>query len=279
MATYRADAGPILTPEQVANLLVLPTLDAAVAGRMATRVNLGAQTLRVPRVTADPTASWVAEGQEIAQSDADFDEITVSPPKVAGLTVISRELADDSTPAAAQVVGAGLARDIARRVDEAFFGDVAAPGPPGLGSLTGTSTIDAPAAWNTVDPFEAALFAVEGEGGNVTAWAANPADALALSLLKEATGSNRNLLQPDPTQPSRRVLAGRPLYTSPYVPEGTVYGTDASRVLLVVRDDAEVTTDRSIFFTSDRVAVRATMRVGFAFVHAATVVAITRAEA
>lgn len=34
---------------------------------------------------------------------------------------VSRELADDSNPAAANVVGQGLARDIARRVDRAFY--------------------------------------------------------------------------------------------------------------------------------------------------------------
>ncbi|MEJ7742083.1 MAG: phage major capsid protein [Nocardioidaceae bacterium] len=69
-------------------------------------------------MTADPTAAWVAEGDEIPISDPTLAELTVTPAKVAGLTIVSRELADDSDPAAAYVVGAGLARDIARRVDE-----------------------------------------------------------------------------------------------------------------------------------------------------------------
>jgi hypothetical protein len=49
----------------------------------------------------------------------------VTPPKVAGLTIISRELADDSKTAA-QVVGGGLARHIARRIDQAAFAGLAA---------------------------------------------------------------------------------------------------------------------------------------------------------
>jgi hypothetical protein len=40
------------------------------------------------------------------------------------------------------------------------------------------------------------------------------------------------------------------------------------------RRDAEVQVDRSVFFTSDRVAVRATCRVGFGFPHTAELVRI-----
>ena len=72
-------------------------------------------------MTDDPTAAWVAEGAEIPRSDADLDEIVVTPRKVAGPTIISRELAEDSTPAATQVVGDGLPMDIATKVDSAFF--------------------------------------------------------------------------------------------------------------------------------------------------------------
>jgi hypothetical protein len=42
-------------------------------------------------------------------------------------------------------------------------------------------------------------------------------------------------------------------------------GLTAERVVTAVRRDAEVRADRSVFFTSDRVAVRATCRVGFGF--------------
>ena len=41
-------------------------------------------------------------------------------------------MADDSSPAAAQVVGDGIARDIARRIDQAAFAGLASPAPAGL---------------------------------------------------------------------------------------------------------------------------------------------------
>ncbi len=96
--------------------------------------------------------------------------------------------------------------------------------------------------------------------------------------MKEATGSGKPLLQPDPTQPTRRMIFGVPLPTSPEAPAGTVWGLPAERVVTAVRRDAEVKADRSVFFTSDRVAVRATCRVGFGFPHTAALVRIRLAE-
>ncbi|WP_448620515.1 hypothetical protein [Geodermatophilus sp. URMC 65] len=48
----------------------------------------------------------------------------------------------------------------------------------------------------------------------------------------------------------------------------------ASRVVTVVSREADVQADSSVYFTSDRIAVRATMRVGFGFVHPRALVRI-----
>ncbi len=57
-------------------------------------------------------------------------------------------------------------------------------------------------------------------------------------------------------------------------PTGTIWGLPAERVVTAVRRDADVTADRSVFFTSDRVAVRATCRIGFGFPHIPALVRI-----
>ena len=59
----------------------------------------------------------------------------------------------------------------------------------------------------------------------------------------------------------------------------TLWALDSSRVWLVLRDDVTVEAHRSGFFTSDRVAVKATMRAGFGFVHPQAVVRVTTARA
>lgn len=74
-----------------------------------------------------------------------------------------------------------------------------------------------------------------------------------------------------PPSPARRLIEGAPLLISPAVANGVVWGVPADRVTLVIRRDATVRADASVFFTSDRIAVRATMRVGFGFPDPASV--------
>ncbi|MBM7807658.1 HK97 family phage major capsid protein [Geodermatophilus bullaregiensis] len=273
MTMTRANGAVILTPAQVAELLVQPVGAESVAMQVATVVNTGSSVYRIPLVTADPQAAWVSEGDEIAPSDAVLSEEDVHPSKVAGLTIVTRELAEDSSPEAAATVGAGLARDIARKVDAAFFGNLASPAPAGLGSLAvgagNVQAVDAGAAFASLDPFAEAQSLAEGVGALLTSFVANPVDALALTTLKVSTGSNQTLLG------GQRSINGVPLLTSPSVPAGTIYGIPQDRAVVVVREDATVETDSSVFFTSDRVAVKAVMRVGFGFNHLAALVKIT----
>jgi hypothetical protein len=91
-------ASPILRPEDVDALLIVPALAASVAGEVSRVVRTSSQTFRVPRVTADPSASWVGEGAEIPLSNPTLDEVDVTPSKVAGLTVITNELAGTPRP-------------------------------------------------------------------------------------------------------------------------------------------------------------------------------------
>jgi HK97 family phage major capsid protein len=280
MTLTTGTAGPLLTPEQVEDLLVLPVLVASVALNplVSTVVRLTGSTYRIPKVTADPSAAWVAEGAEIPASDLTTNELVVTPSKVAGLSVITSELAEDSSPEATTEVGAGLARDIARKVDAAFFGDVAANTPSGLDSLTvgegNVQDIAAGTAPTNLDAFAEAQMLAGNVGANLTSFVTNPTTALVLANMKEASGSGKPLLGADPTQPTRRVIFGVPLLTSPEAAVGTIWGMSAARVTTVVRRDAEVKADRSVFFTSDRVAVRATCRVGFGFPHTAALVRI-----
>ncbi|WP_347057267.1 phage major capsid protein [Blastococcus sp. HT6-30] len=275
MTMTRANGAVILTPEQVAELLVQPVGEASIAFQVATLVNTASSTYRIPTVTADPQAAWVAEGDEINPSDMTLDEEDVTPSKLAGLTIITRELADDSSPEAAATVGQGLARDIARKVDAAFFGNLAAPAPAGLGSLAVNATpadvqgVDAGTAFTSLDPFAEAQSLAEGVGAAITNFVANPADALALSTIKVGTGSQQTLLN------GVRSINGVPLLVSSAVAAGTVWGIPQDRVVVVVREDATIETDTSAFFTSDRVAVKAVMRVGFGFPHKAGLVRVS----
>ncbi len=278
MATYnkqpmsRTDVGP---------LFVQPVQAESVAFRTSTIVETEGYDFRLPVVTADPSAAFVAEGAEIPISDPTLSELTVIPRKLAGLTIISFELANDSSPAAAQVVGDGLARDAARTVDAAWFGAAVAPSPTGLNGLAGVQAVSAGSiaggtVWANFDPLAEAISKAEEVGATVDVFVMSPATALRLAKVKTApSGSNMPLLlSGDVTQPGERRIFGVPVYVSPAIDADVVWAYDSSRVFTVLRQDAEITVDSSVYFTSDRVAVRATLRVGFAFPHAASVVKV-----
>lgn len=276
MAGTTTSFAPILTPEQVADLVIRPLIAESIAGQVLTPVQTASKEYRVPIVTADPSASWTAEGAEITVSDAAVDELVITPSKLAALSVISRELAKDSSPAAADIIGQGIVRDLSRKVDQALFTATTTNGPGGLPGVSGISTVSAGASYANVDAFSDAVYTAAGFNGNITAWVTNPATAQALAKVKEQTGSNKPLLGPDPTVPGRRQILGIPLLTSPYVAttNNPVWGISAQYGYMVIREDAEVESDKSVFFTSDRVAVRAVMRLSFGFPHPAAMVKI-----
>ena len=109
----------------------------------------------------------------------------------------------------------------------------------------------------------------------ITAFVCSPATALTIATLKElATGSNKALLSSDPTQPTSRTVAGVPLYVSPAIADGIVWGIPMQHSLFVIRTNAEVVSDSSVFFTSHRVAICATLRIGFGFTYPLAVVKV-----
>lgn len=268
MAMDTTDGNKAFLPETIGSLVVRPVLEAAVASRVGTVVNISSHDYRVPLVTGLPSAAWTAEAAEITPSDATFDELTVTPSKVAGMSVISRELAEDSSPAAQQIVGDGLARDISKKIDAAFFAATTTNGPAGLESLTTSTATYAVGGPTNTDWALSAFAAAEAQGGNVTSFVTDPATALTLATAKESTDSERNLL-------TGRTVEGVPLVVSTHVPAGTIWGIDSRYVQVVVRDNTRLEVDKSAYFSTDQVAVKATMRVGFAFTHPDALVKVT----
>lgn len=261
-----------LLPDEIGQLVVEPVRSTSVAMQVAGGVSTISHEYRVPIVKADAGASWVAEGAEITADDAAFDELVVVPSKIAGLSIISRELAEDSSPTAQTAVGEGLAQSIASGIDAAFFGHVAAPAPAGLGALTGVQEVDTSGTIANTDPFAEALSKAETVGVTTTSFVAHPNTVLALSKVKKQTGSNEPLLGYDASQPTRRQILGVPLIPSPAAAVGDIWAIPQSKTLIVLRDGVRLEVDRSRYFESDRVGVKATMRIGFAFPHPAAIV-------
>jgi HK97 family phage major capsid protein len=104
--------------------------------------------------------------------------------------------------------------------------------------------------------------------------------ALALAQLKQfaTADSNIPLLQPDPTQPTQRLLQGVPLVVSPAVDDFTIWGIPQAFSFVVLHDNVTLDLDKSAFFTSDRIGVRSTLRVSYGWPHPASVVKVVLSD-
>ena len=130
------------------------------------------------------------------------------------------------------------------------------------------------ASYADTDPFATALSKAETVGAQITSWVAHPQTLLDLSKLKIGTGWNLPLLGADPTSPTKRSILGVPIYWSPAVDQGCVWGIPKAKVFVVIRSGTSVVADSSAFFSSDRVSIRCTMRVAYAFPHAQALIRI-----
>lgn len=271
MTSSTANYNKAWLPDDFGKLLIATASTMSVAMQITNVVNTDGNVFRIPTITAEAATAWYAENADIALTDPTAGEEVVTPRKAAGLSKISNELMNDSTPAAKEEIGKSLARSLATGIDAALFGTADGTGvpPKGIGAfadaaVTLTASIG---SWANVDPFIGAQFKLEAIGARVTSFIANPADAEILAKLKKATGSNEPLLATDATSPTTRRISGVPLWTSLAIPTGTIYGIDGTRVHTVLRNDVEVEEDKSVYFGSYSTAVRSVARVAFGYPH------------
>lgn len=277
MSTTTSTTARAWLPETIDELIIRPLQTESVAARVGLyKTGLTGHAFRVPIVAEDPTTAWVAEGEEIPVSSAQLAEAVAEFRKLAGLSIVSRELAEDSDPSAVDAIGQGLVRDLARKLDAALFTDQGAKAPAGLASLEGYTQVQAPDTMTNLDAFIQARFRAAGVGAEVAAYVLHPDDAEAVALLKESSTSAKALLSEVAGDPGKLAIDGIPVETSPALTPGIMWALPKSGVHVGIRQDATVDVDHSVFFTSDRSAIRATLRAGFAFSHPKAVIQIVR---
>lgn len=283
MSLTTTGAHGIVIPETLGDLILAAAARASIALRVSNVATTPTKEFRVPILSGLPTSSFVQEGAELNANDMVVEELQIVPPKVGHVAPLSRELVRDSfrpEGGAPEIVADAQGVDIAKRIDLAFFGGNNPVANDGLLALDGVSEVDAGEVGN-LDAFAEAQSLSEDVGGVITSFVASPANVLAISQLKRGTGSNEPLLQAgisDPTSPVTRQILGSQLLVSPAVSDDVIWGISQPHSLVVVREDIETEVSTDVYFTSDRVAVKTTMRVGWGFPHPASLVKINLTE-
>lgn len=258
---------PAFTPEDFGSLVDVAVKAKSVAALTASGFSTGRDKVVFPKYVADPSVAFYGELDTIAESNIDTDEVPVTIHKTAGLVLMSNELKDDSDPSVADLVGGGLANQIARAVDGAYLGNTAAKAPNGLQSISYT-TVDTGSTLTNLDPFIEARYEAEVHGSKLTSWIVHPNVAKVLSKLKTASGSNQNLIQ---FVEDGITVAGLPVVVSDQVDNTTLFwGIPRDHVVLVSR--LGTTVERFPAVEKDGTWVRAVARFGIGFLNQAGVV-------
>ncbi len=233
-------------------------------------------TLHLPRVDSDPATTIVTEGSAIGPADPGYTDISATPVKFGTLTVISNELAMDSSPDITNLLEMQMLRSLALRYDLAGFEENNANF-KGLKNVTGI-TLDSTLGTNglkpvNLDTIASAIGSLTGNDATPTAIFMHPRSWSTFLQIKEVSGSTKSLLQDSAASGSAgvtRVLFGLPVFLTSQLSitetKGTssdassIYVVDASQIYGVFRTDARVEVDRSRLFNTDQSEVRAIMR-------------------
>lgn len=210
--------------------------------------------VKIPVQTGGSTVGWVGEGAVKPVSELAFDTVTLGHDKVAGIVVITEELAKFSSPDAEATIRRDLIEQTARFLDDAFINPTHSGGSDSPASVTnGATSISASGA--DADAFLCDLqelqesFLSDNLSLSGTVLVMSAVQAARLALFRNALGQYEF---PNITA-NGGSIAGIPVVTSETVPtdsSGTIIAlVKPSEILLA--DDNTVTLDASREATLD----------------------------
>lgn len=288
-----------LTQEQVAKILVQPLEEASSFLASGPRIFDTSSPLRVPKLTGlvEPNTTtpdepdWIGESELITEKDVDFGEVMLLPDTMKSVKVITRfsnEMARQSIVALDAVLQQRLVTDVAAKLDAQFWGSGGdgITTPRGILAYQGVQSIDWAGAAITLDALTDAVGLALSADVNMSGlrWVMNPQTFITMRKIKEVSGSNRPVLQPDVTQDAVFRLFGYPVTVTKRMPtdaEGqrTVVLADFSQIA-VARDLApSVTLLKERYAEYDEQGIRVVTRYDAAPLNPEAVVKIVNVAA
>jgi len=171
------DAAALYPTQHRADLYIDLLRAALVVGRLGATVLDGlVGDQEIPRQTASSAAQWVAEDGALSETDADFDDVTLTPHTVGAITSYSRRTLINAVPSIENIVRRDLAAVIANAIDyQAMLGDGSGNTPTGVIHASGVNALTlAGPTWAQVLAFIASIQGADAEIGSL-GWALSPA--------------------------------------------------------------------------------------------------------
>jgi len=209
----------------------------------------------------DDSAEFVDEGADIGEAEPELNEAIVYTRKFAQLLRITREQYRQA--GTAEELARSVARAMTIKADAALIAQ-AAPTAPAVAPVAGLVNVagisSQTAVSGSLDKLVDLEAAVRAAGGEPSAWILAPTAWAKLRKLKLGTDYNAGLLGAG-TEDSAPRLLSIPVVLNAQVPASTGLLIDRTAIISAV-SQVEIATSADLFFGSDSIAVRATMRTG-----------------
>jgi HK97 family phage major capsid protein len=250
--------------------------------RNVTTFPMGSSSMLVPKIETDLTVYSPGEGVEIEESDMSFRQLSLVPKKFAVLCAISTELVEDSIVAVGEIVGASMARSIAKKEDEiGFCGNGTSPY-FGMTGITGMLRAVDPVIANikglkvgtgnlwselTLADFEDVVSILPGDADDNARWYVNRKFYYGVMHKLAAAAGVANFL--DIISPNKqRFFLGYPVEFTSVMPgsEGdsqicALLGDLSIGAYLGERRQLTIARSTDVLFKNDQIALRATERI------------------
>ena len=196
-ANTTTTAAALVGTDHRADLYINPLRNALLARRLGVRVLSGLHgNVSVPKHGTGLSVGWVAENASLPESDMVPDSVTLTPKHAGGVTEVSRQAIQQSSPDIEALIREDFSFAIARAIDSALIKGGGPNEPKGVLSTAGIQTANlATLNWANVS---AMIGKLESVNANVasSAWLTSPAAAGALrTTLKSASAGASYLLE------------------------------------------------------------------------------------
>lgn len=137
-----ATAPELIATNNRADLYIEPFRNSLLARRLGVRVLSGLTgNVSIPKYATGNSAGWVAENAALTASSAmTFDSVTLSPKHAGGVTEMSRQLLQQSSPDIEQLVRGDLSYLLAQAIDSALIAGGGTNQPTGVLATSGIQT-------------------------------------------------------------------------------------------------------------------------------------------
>ena len=144
--------GYLVGTDHRADQYIEPMRNSLLARRLGVRVLSGLTgNVSIPRHTSGTTAGWVAENSALTASTMAFGSVQLSPKHAGGITEMSRQLIQQSSPDIEQLVRGDLSFMLAQAIDSALIAGAGGTEPIGVLATSGVQTANlATLSWANV---------------------------------------------------------------------------------------------------------------------------------